>query len=458
MEIREKVKSLGLKWIGSQGPANAKIAIVGEAPGAEEERLGLPFIGGAGALLNSLLSQVGIDRAECYVTNVIKVRPPKNDLKLLSTLGLTLEEFLPELQRELREVKPNVVVALGGHALRALCSQHSIMNWRGSIMESTLIAGQKVIPGIHPAAILRNYKWKPLLLLDLKRVKKEMETASIVLPNRILTVEPTLSHTRDYIETFLKSADRLAFDIELGRDGIISCISFSHVPEAAISIPFRKGYSNYWTEGEEYTIWKWLGVLFQGEHRWIAQNALFDVKFLWRKVGYFPIYMDTMWAAQLCYAEIPKGLDTLCSIYTREPYYKDERKVWKDASITRQLYLYNAKDSAVTIEVALRLEEELKMLKMEEFFFGFVMKLFPILLKLEERGMLIDIECQKKLKEDVEREMEKLEASLGGVNVRSTKQMQKLLYEEMGLPKQWNRKTGSVSTGKEALIKLRGKI
>jgi DNA polymerase I-like protein with 3'-5' exonuclease and polymerase domains len=388
------------------------------------------------------------------------VRPPQNDLKRLSELGIHEEEFYSDLREELARIKPNVVLALGGAALKAMTQLQGIISWRGSILESSheFHPHLKVIPSINPAAVLRQYKWKPLLVLDVKRVKKESETAKIELLKRNLSIRPNFTDAMMYIKWLTERVEKIAFDIEVDIYGLMSCIAFSADPRLVVCIPFRNGYNSYWTEGEEYSIWRMMRELFHTPGKlWIAQNCLFDMKWLIRKVGYFTIWMDTMLAHQLLYAEIPKGLDTLASIYTTEPYYKDERKVWKDTTITEQLWKYNAKDAAVTIEVALRLEEEMKALKQEDFFFGFVMKLIPVMLKLQLRGIKVDMAGREGIRQLLEKEEKELE-SLIPVNVRSSQQMKKYLYEEMGFKPQIHHKTGKVSTGKEALNKLRRKI
>ena len=193
---------------GGTGPKDAKIMLVGEALGADEERLGEPFVGGAGYLLDSALSTSGIRREVCRVTNLVKIRPPNNDLKRLGELGLSVNEFIPLLKEEVEEIRPNVVCSLGGHATQALTSHPSIMEWRGSICESSLVAGQKVVPSIHPAAILRQYKWKPLLVLDLKRVREEAEFPQIVLPKRKLAISPSMVELKDFLR-YLKEKEVL---------------------------------------------------------------------------------------------------------------------------------------------------------------------------------------------------------------------------------------------------------
>ncbi len=469
-DLKQRCLSKGLIWVPGEGSSNAKLAICGEAPGAEEEKEGRPFVGGAGRLLDSILARSGVRRDECYVSNVVKVRPPNNKLERLNELGLTTSDFLPLLKSELELLKPNVVLALGETALEVLTQLKPISKWRGSIVESSLVSGLKVVSTYHPAAVLWAFygdsakeslrkkakEIRVLIEIDIKKAINESKSSEINNTKRNLIVEPTITQVADYFSVW-KAKDKVAIDIEVDSKGLISCIALSSDPQIAISIPLRKGYGSYWSEGEEAVVWRWLGEMFKSDRLFIFQNALFDLMWLTPKLGYIPVYMDTMWAAQLTYAELPKGLDTLASLYTNEPYYKDERKVWKDISITKQLWSYNAKDAAVTREVAERLEEELKALKMEEFFFSYIMRLMPVLLKLQLRGMRVEQQMKEQIGKELKYRQEVLEKEFGETNVRSPKQLAILLYDQLGFKKQVNKKTGAVTTNKEALIKLRDK-
>src|SRR5258706_6458052 len=92
-------------YIPGIGPANAKIAFVGEAPGSEEDQAGIPFCGPSGRLLNDLMAAAGTKRDAVYVTNVCKYRPPGNDLKLLPEIGIDLEKEKAQLYEELLRLK-----------------------------------------------------------------------------------------------------------------------------------------------------------------------------------------------------------------------------------------------------------------------------------------------------------------------------------------------------------------
>ena len=125
--------------VPGEGNLNAKIWLIGEAPGETEERLGRPFIGGAGRILEGILQEVGLRRDRVYIDNVMQERPPKNDFSIFyQDKGKKVpSEKLLEGHRRIQDLvsqqRPNVVVALGNEALFALTGKHQITHWRGSI-------------------------------------------------------------------------------------------------------------------------------------------------------------------------------------------------------------------------------------------------------------------------------------------------------------------------------------
>jgi DNA polymerase len=144
------------------GPSNAKIMLIGEAPGADEEIQGTPFIGGAGKVLNGLLRDAGINREECYITNVMQVRPVNNDFgnfyedKSKKIPRDILLEGIERLKGEIVAVNPNVVVAFGNEPLRALTGLQKITKRRGSVYNIILNdKAYKLIPTMHPAGVMR---------------------------------------------------------------------------------------------------------------------------------------------------------------------------------------------------------------------------------------------------------------------------------------------------------------
>jgi len=130
-------------------PAGARVLLVGEAPGRSEDEGGLPFIGRSGQLLDELLTEVGLDRAQVAVCNTVKCRPPDNRTPKRAELATCR----PWLDRQIELIDPEVVVTLGGTALAwALGRGVRIGDVHGQVHER---AGHVVVPTYHPAAALR---------------------------------------------------------------------------------------------------------------------------------------------------------------------------------------------------------------------------------------------------------------------------------------------------------------
>jgi hypothetical protein len=227
---------------------------------------------------------------------------------------------------ELDKWKPVVCVAAGAVPLYALTGKKQITKWRGSILESTLKKGLKVIPTIHPAAALRQYTYVYPIIWDLQRAKKESESPAILLPKRDYLIEPTFTQVLTYMRT-VKSP--VAFDIEVANQEV-SCISFSHDPRTAISIPFiDQSGRDYWTNETEGEVWKLVREVLENPNiEKVAQNAIFDISFLAQKCGIHVkgLVGDTMIGWAQLFPDLSKSLAFISSICTREPYYKDVLK------------------------------------------------------------------------------------------------------------------------------------
>jgi len=155
--------------VPGSGPADARIMIVGEAPGANEDLQGLPFVGAAGKVLDNLLAGIGLSRDQVYVTNVLKCRPPHNR----DPSPEEAETCLPYLRRQFGLIRPQTVVILGRHALeRMLPGVGSISRVHGETFER---AGVQFIPCYHPAAALHNGSLLKDLEADFQRVKAHLD-------------------------------------------------------------------------------------------------------------------------------------------------------------------------------------------------------------------------------------------------------------------------------------------
>lgn len=151
------------------GDADADLMFIGEAPGAEEDRRGLPFVGRAGGLLNELLGGVGLSRDEVFVANTLMCRPPGNRNPEL----IELESCRPYLLEKVDLIQPRVIATLGNFATKLITgNQTGITRVRGKPQVHTL--GERtlqVFPILHPAAILRNPGQRPLMEGDFDALK-----------------------------------------------------------------------------------------------------------------------------------------------------------------------------------------------------------------------------------------------------------------------------------------------
>lgn len=457
---------MAAKIVPGEGPPDARIVIVGEAPGAHEEKLGRPFVGPAGKLLSRLLARVGISRYSCYVTNVVKERPARNDISAFIRFRSKRVEVTPpyreyeeELLEEIKAIKPNVVVPMGRVPLYALTRKHEIMKWRGSILESETLPGTKVLPTIHPASALRQWIQTAIITTDLQKVKREAEYPDIRLPNRELLIRPTFDEAMSFLDS-LMHYNEVAYDIEVVR-GEVSCISFAPSPWLAMSIPFHDERGNYFSPAEEAAIWRAIARLLESEDVMkLGQNLIFDSSFLFRKYGIItrPID-DTMIAHGILLPELPKGLDFLTSVYTNEPYYKDEGKQWKRPYIDyEQWWLYNAKDSAVVMEVMPQLRQELQRQGNTETYHVHVSLIEPLTF-MTEHGFRVDVDGIRKASEEAGKQAEELERQLHEVageplNPNSPKQLKEYFYIKKGERPYVNKSTGNITVDETALKRL----
>jgi DNA polymerase len=168
---RCKLHGLGRRQIVfGVGNPNADLMFVGEAPGADEDVQGIPFVGRAGQLLTKIIEAIGLKRDDVYIANVIKCRPPQNR----NPEPDEVETCEPFLFRQIDIIKPKVIVALGTFAARTLLRTiDPISRLRGRVYE---YRGAKLIPTFHPAYLLRNPSSKREVWEDMKRAKALLES------------------------------------------------------------------------------------------------------------------------------------------------------------------------------------------------------------------------------------------------------------------------------------------
>ena len=167
------LKATRTKLVFGAGNADAEVMFVGEAPGAEEDRTGLPFVGRAGKLLNELLEEIGLSREQVFIANVLKCRPPGNRDPLPDEIA----ECEPHLREQIGLIEPKVICTLGNFATKLLTGQPTGITRACGRPQDREIDGLPVVlyPLFHPAAALRTPATKEKLRADISRLPELIE-------------------------------------------------------------------------------------------------------------------------------------------------------------------------------------------------------------------------------------------------------------------------------------------
>ena len=150
------------KAVPGEGPCPARIMLVGEAPGADEDVTGRPFVGRAGRLLDRSLGLAGINRSEVFITSVVKCRPPLNR----KPKSIEMESCHNYLQSQIDMIHPKVIGVMGNTAAGALLNLQGVTALRGRVLQGRFLVTY------HPAAVLRNNHLQEAFVSDLKKIKE----------------------------------------------------------------------------------------------------------------------------------------------------------------------------------------------------------------------------------------------------------------------------------------------
>lgn len=166
-----------LNPVPGEGDADAKLMFIGEAPGAQEDKLGRPFVGASGKFLAEMLEDIGMAREEVYITNIVKFRPPNNR----DPRKEEIEACLPYLIEQIKVIQPKLVIFLGRHSMNVFFPELKIGQAHGQAVKKTvkfdsdLTLEQVFLPLYHPAAALYNGSMRKLLQEDFNKIPKILE-------------------------------------------------------------------------------------------------------------------------------------------------------------------------------------------------------------------------------------------------------------------------------------------
>ncbi len=172
-QLKKNAKNL----VFSDGNLNSKIMIIGEGPGANEDKEGLPFVGRAGQLLNKMLLSIKLDRKSVYITNVVNYRPPMNR----KPSEEEIERYLPFLIKHIEIVNPKILILLGSTALNTIIGdQEVISKARGKWIKKKIgHCETQVIASFHPAFLMRQPDQKKMSWIDLKMIREKIKELKI---------------------------------------------------------------------------------------------------------------------------------------------------------------------------------------------------------------------------------------------------------------------------------------
>lgn len=483
--------------IGSKGPRNAKIAIVGEAPGAEEMKERKPFVGSSGRELDRMLADAGINPADCYFTNVTLIRPPDNDIEAwvqktpkFKKPGKSVKKPTPPhwvehrgwwvephvaidakaLVQDIKEINPNVVIALGNTPFWALCDdgiKGKVGTWRGSELQSRVLDGIKVFPAFHPAFILRNWSARRITVQDFRRALHSSRYKEATNPGWDFTIAPTYDQAAAWLCGLLAKLEEgptpFTCDIE-GAQSKTICVGIATSAKRAICIPFLYKDRFYFSPEKHHIIAHLLQRCLRHRNaRVINQNIGFDTQFLVKDFLAYPrIYWDTMIAQNILFPGTPMNLAYQASMYCSQyRYWKDDsEEFWKVKRIKNweQIWFYNCEDVARTFEVYERQKESLAARNLTSQFEFLQNRIFRLIRKAMFRGVRVDIARKQRMLAELQvvighaqNRVNKL--ATRHLNIESPKQLQDLFYKELKLAPVLNEE-GNPTTDADALVEL----
>lgn len=440
-------------YVPPSGNRDAKMAIVGEQPGPDEIRAKppQPFVGAAGRGLDECLMLTKIPRRSIYLSNVIKdLDAPlahyiNIDSRGKSSISQEGYEYIRELGEELKSLNPNVVVATGNVPLLALANRLGITKWRGSVLESTLVPGLKIIPTFHPATFIPpkfNFLNKPLICEDLQRAYNESEFPEIRRMERKLHIKMSFNEAvaiLNHCYEYGKRGQTIGLDIEV-LNGELDCLSVAWSMTEGASIPFKDHNGDYFSIEQEFEIMLLVAKIVQDPD--IAKagaNFIFDTQYLLHKYGIVPRgpLQCTQIAQKIAFPDFNAGLDFVTTMHTDIPYYKADGKQWMkmQAGTWNQWWNYSAMDAVVPVEAipkqmqVLEKQGNLKTYERQR-------KLIKPLIYMAERGIKIDVDKMEKYREEQQVKLDELAEQLNevvgyNINYNSPQQLMKYFYDEL---------------------------
>lgn len=448
--------------IKGEGPQDAEVIVIGEAPGGKEDQQGKPFVGPSGQLLRHELSRAGF--ASVYITNVVKCRPPDNR----DPTPAEIKACKAYLDAELLAVKAKYVITAGRFSSKSVLKCSKITQQHGQLVE--LPGNRKGMPVYHPAFCLRDPSRLPGLQKDLRRFRNVIDGVEETLPQyKVLDDKYKMD---EFVKAFYE-AEEFSYDTETSglfpyhRKGAIRCISIG-LASGAWVIPLEMPASMFEGNYEAQCILLRLICRIAEETGKvaIAQNGKFDQHWWGLYSGVFPeLHFDVMLASHLLEENEDHDLKYLARRHLDAPEY-DIPKAEKQGKFLhipekRESYLrYAAFDAAYTFALYWTFRERLlEEPGLRRLFYKIVMPASRALERVERRGLTLDLHKYAEVEKDIVQKKSEALAHLnrlaGVINWNSHPQIRALLYGKLKLKTTIKTDKGLPSTGEDAIVELR---
>lgn len=440
------------------GSKQAKIMIVGEAPGAREDATHQAFVGAAGKLLTELLEEVGISREECYITNAVKCRPPGNATPSRSEAKICSNAYLAE---EVSRLSPSYILSLGNTGLQVTTGRSGITKYRGQVFS---LGESRVLPTFHPAAGLRSPKYLPHIRADFaafaRLYRGEVDRDG---PGSTRVKIVRTPSQLNWLIKKLEGAPVVAFDLETDgldewRDGVqIVTAGFSWEPGTAAVVPLN--HPDF-TWKDPRAITRRLKRVLEAHPKLVAHNGKFDARWFAASGIYVKVSFDTMLAAHVLDENRSKSLESLATTDIAWPSWKIGfgSKSPRETPL-KKLCIYNGRDCDATLQLrnlyAKQLKDEPRLARL---FMKLMMPANHALTKIERGGIYIHGDKFAAADQTVASNISKLQRymdrSSDGINYNSPQQVARWLFEGLQLPMGEMTKSGAPSTKEGVLLWL----
>jgi len=427
------------------GEPSPRIALVGDMPydNVAKQPLSASHYG----FLCQLLNPVDFEVKDCFIGNVLGYHPPST-FKKLGWDDDGVKRSVRKLYDDLIQFKPDVVIPLGQTALEAFKKYSPIDDYRGAPFVADVKADainseqMLVLPTYHPSDLFKRYQLCPIVTHDLEKAHR-LATQGWTYPQQNIIFQPTFDQACRYLRKFLSEKALLSTDIETKYKYPLytTCVGMAWSPTDAIVIPFVTPKGRYWSEEEEWQIWKLVAEVCEYCPH-IGQNIVrFDHKFM---AKFHKIMLnateDSMLMHWEVYCEMKKSLGFQSSLYTDNPYHKNMLKDARSGKIPyTEEYRYCGIDCCVTWQCWEGAKRDLAELppKVTEHY-KFNVRVSRAFQYMAIKGCRLDtIKLANRLSSlrDKQNDLQKIidKEHGAGLNVRSYKQMRELLYKTMGL-------------------------